>query len=106
MAARVRWSRQAVADLEEIAQYIAEDAPGAARHFVRRVREASRSLRRFPGRGRRVPELQPSELRELLLADYRLIYRIDSEAVEIVTLVHGARDLSRLWERQPPRETP
>lgn len=40
------------------------------------------------------------DLRELLHGDYRLIYRIEPEAVLILTIAHGARDLEALWERR------
>ena len=100
MARRVRWTRTAADDLEEIADYIAEDAPGAAARFVHKLRSAARSLNEMPERGRRVPVLEPLELRELILGNYRLIYRVDPEAVVIVTIVHGARDLAALWERR------
>lgn len=100
MARRVRWTRTAADDLEEIAGYIAEDAPTAARRFVRQLRDAARSLKELPERGRRVPELEPMELRELLHGDYRLVYRIEPEAVLILTIAHGARDLEALWARR------
>jgi toxin ParE1/3/4 len=67
---------------------------------VRRVRDAARSLCELAERGRRVPELEPTELRELLLGNYRLIYRIEQAAVSIVAFVHGARDLAALWQRE------
>ncbi len=54
----------------------------------------------MPGRGHRVPELEPMDLRELLLGSYRLIYRIDPDVVSIAAIVHGARDLASLWERE------
>lgn len=100
MARRVKWTPTAVDELEEIAAYIAEDARMAARRFARGVRDAARSLAELPERGRAVPELHPLPLRELLLGNYRLIYKVEPERVVIVALVHGARDLAALWERR------
>jgi toxin ParE1/3/4 len=100
VARRVAWTTTAAEDLEEIAAYIAEDSPSAASRFVRRTRDAARSLVRLPERGRRVPEAEELDVRELLLGDYRLIYRVESSAISIVTIAHGARDLAALWERR------
>jgi hypothetical protein len=45
-------------------------------------------------------ELGDPEVRELILASYRLLYEIRAEAVYILGLIHGARDLATLWERE------
>lgn len=101
MAGRVRWARRASEDLIEIAEHIEGDAPEAAVRFVRRLLEAARSLEDLPRRGRRVTDLEPSGLRQILVEDYRLLYRIDDEGVvSIVAVVHGSRDLPTLWERE------
>ncbi|MCB1036720.1 MAG: type II toxin-antitoxin system RelE/ParE family toxin [Acidobacteria bacterium] len=100
MARRIRWTLTAANDLEEIAEYISESAPLAARRFVRHLRDSAHSLKALPERGRRVPELQPSDLRELLIGDYRLIYQVEAHAVLILTIAHGARDLEALWRRR------
>jgi addiction module RelE/StbE family toxin len=100
LARRLRWTRTAVDDLEEIAAFIAEDAPGAAARLVRRIRDAVRSLSDLAERGRRVAELPAIDVRELIVGSYRLVYRIEPEAVVVLTIVHGARDLAALWERR------
>lgn len=52
--------------------------------------------------GRPVPEAERKNVRELLVQPYRIIYAIQSTTIHIVTVVHGARDLSRMqpapWE--------
>jgi plasmid stabilization system protein ParE len=45
-----------------------------------------------------VPEAQDENIRELLYQNYRIIYRIMGERIEILTIVHGSRDLTA---RQP-----
>lgn len=51
----------------------------------------------MPERGRLVPELDQSELRELVIQKYRLIYRVKGDVVELIAFVHGARDFNRLF---------
>lgn len=96
---QVKWTQLAWTDLESIAEYIARDSKNYASAFVREVREASRSLRKFPERGRIVPELNDTSIRELLIGSYRLIYKIENENVFIIAFVHGARDLPALWKK-------
>ncbi len=43
--------------------------------------------------GRKVPELDDPNIRELILRNYRLIYRIFGDKVQIVRLFHGSRIL-------------
>jgi len=51
-------------------------------------------LVRFPRLGRVVPEVQDENIRELMHQHYRIIYRIAGERIEILTIVHGSRDLT------------
>ena len=92
--AEVRWAPQAASDLEAIADFIAHDSPHYASLFVMNVLEAAEALRPFPRSGRVVPELSAPEIREILLGDYRIVYRLRREAIEILTVHHGARLLN------------
>ena len=55
MARQVVWSEAAWRDLEQTADYIAEDSPGYAAAFVERIDEKAESLDEFALRGRVVP---------------------------------------------------
>jgi toxin ParE1/3/4 len=87
---RVRWTRRSVKALDAIAEYIAQDRPQAALRMVVRIEEAVASLARYPelGRSGRVPGT-----RELIVAGtpYIVAYRIDKSSVEILTVLHSAR---------------
>ncbi len=95
MAREVIWSLEALSDLETIADYIAKDSPFYASSFVRELKEISRSLATLSERGRIVPEFDQSDIREIFVKKYRLIYQIKISQIKILTLVHGARDFSR-----------
>lgn len=47
----------------------------------------------LPLAGRRVPEYQRDELREMIKRGYRVVYRVGEEQVEIVTVRDGHRRL-------------
>jgi plasmid stabilization system protein ParE len=92
------WTEPAWRDLEQSADYIAQDSPAYAEAFVHRMRRAAESLQDMPRLGRVVPELGHESTRELLVDNYRLIYEVRADALYIVRLIHGARDLARLLE--------
>ena len=93
MAHRVVWSPRAVADIEAIASYIEQDSPAYARSVVRRIVGSVRNLEEFPQSGRRVPEFDDEEIREVLAYSYRVIYRFRGEEVMVAAVVHGKRSL-------------
>ena len=100
---RVEWTDPAVADLTAIRDYIARDSEHYATQFVGRIIEAVERLPLFPEMGRRVPESRIKDrVREILFQNYRIIYRVASERIQIITVLHGARDLRRMkpkpWE--------
>lgn len=96
--AEVRWTPQAANDLEAIADFIAQDSPHYASLFVMDVLAAVVRVADFPRSGRIVPETDEPALRETILGNYRVIYRLTGELVEILTIYHGARllDPSRI----------
>jgi toxin ParE1/3/4 len=94
--ARVIWSPEALDDLDETCRSIARDSPARAEAFARRIRTAVEQLATFPRSGRIVPELQIELLRELIVGNYRVIYRYSETEVEIATILHAARPLTDL----------
>ena len=92
---RVVWSDAALRALEEAATYVAADAPDAARRLVERVLTAADSLQLLATRGRTVPELSKPGVRELLVRPFRLIYQVQGAEVQILALLHQARDFDR-----------
>ena len=104
MARSVDWTNRAWSDLEQAADYIAQDSPNYAATLLAQARDAARSLDRFAERGRIVPELRDAAIREVFVGSYRLVYRILQNRVEVLALVHGARDLAALWQGEKPDE--
>lgn len=93
---RVHWTPEAKAQLKQIEAYIAQDSPNVARRTITRLARRCGQLHEAPYSGRRVPELNRGDLRELLERPYRIIYRIkpDTDQIDIVTLWHYRRVLS------------
>ena len=79
--------------MNEIIDYIAQDSLEYALSFYEQVNEKIENLTQFPKMGRRVPELDDPNIRELILSNYRLIYSILGKKTQIVRLLHGSRIL-------------
>jgi toxin ParE1/3/4 len=65
--------------------------------------KGQKSLVSLADRGRVVPELGDSTLRELFVFKYRLLYRIRDDRVVIVAFLHGARDFAK-WRHEQERD--
>jgi toxin ParE1/3/4 len=93
VAYRIAWSQRAVADVEAIAAYIGADSTFYASAVVRRIIALTRSLASFPLAGRKVPEFDDENIRELIAYSYRIIYAVESDQVTITAVIHGKRML-------------
>ena len=100
MARRVRWTTPAWHDLAEAADHIARDSKYYAAAFVLETRDAARSLSTLAERGREVPELEDSTIRELFIQSYRLIYQVLSTEVRILAIIHQSRGPSAVERRR------
>ena len=98
--AEIRWSLAAERDIREIEEFIAREAPLRAIAFVDRLVLSTEKLETTPLLGRMVPEFQQPELRELIFHGYRVVYLHQPREVTILRVVHGARDLASLVERE------
>jgi|HubBroStandDraft_5_1064220.scaffolds.fasta_scaffold208023_2 toxin ParE1/3/4 len=90
---------KAAADLAEIWAYIAEDSPRQADAFVARINEEFRLLARQPRMGRERPELLDG-LRSFPVGKYVIFYVPRSRGIEVVRVLHGARDLKLFFEQE------
>ena len=94
--AKLSWSPKATVDLEESCEYISRDSEHYAKLFAQKIVALVETIAEFPMAGRIVPEYQRDNLRERIFQNYRIVYRVKPEVVEIVAIVHGARLLLEL----------
>jgi addiction module RelE/StbE family toxin len=90
----VIWSTPAKDDLKNIFEYISQDSTYYAKRVIRNIIEKSTELEHFPERGRVIPEIKGSNIREVFIYSYRLMYEIDPENIYILGVIHGKRDFS------------
>ncbi|HEV7409450.1 MAG TPA: type II toxin-antitoxin system RelE/ParE family toxin [Bradyrhizobium sp.] len=83
-------------DLETIAQYIARDSVTTALSFVHELREKCLALAEAPRGYPLVPRYEHLGIRRRPFGNYLIFYRISTAAIEVVHILHGARDYEPL----------
>jgi plasmid stabilization system protein ParE len=94
----VTWAQEAADNLADIEAFIARDSPERAVRFIDAlIDHAEANLADNPRSGRAVPEIGNADIRELVYRGYRVVYRLNGERIEILTVFEGHR-LLRLQE--------
>jgi plasmid stabilization system protein ParE len=102
----LRWTERAVEELAEIRAFIAQDKPVTADRWIARLRGRARKAAQAPRSGRRVPDLDRDDVREVVLRGYRIVYRLRQDAIDVLTVFDGHRVLRLdLDESQPGRDS-
>ena len=83
------------ADLLDIWNYVADDSPAKADRLLDSIDKRCQTLSRFPKMGRVRNELGPS-LRSFPVGNYVIFYREVSKGIEIIRVLHGARDIEAI----------
>lgn len=90
---KVLLTRHAQNDLAEIHDYISVDSPENADDFISKVEEKILALTTMPERAPLILEntVLGTRYRHLVHGKYRIIFRIQGNAVIILRVIHGAR---------------
>lgn len=81
-------------DLTEIAEFIAQDSPQAAGRVLAGIRRCCQKLAATPGLGRYRPEIG-RDVQCFPTGNYLVFYRRRGEALEVLAVIHGARDVAQ-----------
>ena len=95
--ATIEYARAARDDLYSIREDLESKNLAAARHYADLFDKAFDLLERLPRAGRERPDLGRPGLRSIPVSQYIVVYRVKGTVVRIVRVVHGARDLPRLF---------
>ncbi|MCH8537919.1 MAG: type II toxin-antitoxin system RelE/ParE family toxin [Alkalimonas sp.] len=93
--AEIVWTEPALADLNDIAEYIALENEVAARQLVQTLFSKVERLANFPDSGRVLPELEHLNYREVVVKPCRVFYKQDGDKVYILSVMRSERDLRR-----------
>lgn len=90
---KVHWTDTAQGHLDGIYAYIARDSSTYAQRMVDRLTRRSQQIAAFPLSGRKVPEYEMDQIREVIEGPYRIIYHIRPDQIDVLAVIHGARDV-------------
>lgn len=97
--AEVVWTKNALADLDDIGEYIAKDSLKYAKLTVAKLFESPDILERNPRAGKKVPELNNESIRHLIRGSYRIIYHLVSDNyIEILTVHRSSRLVGNTYD--------
>ncbi len=95
---RIHWTETAQEHLDGIYAYIAQDSPKYALRMVDRLTRRSQQIADVPLSGRCVPEYDMDQIREVIEWPFRIIYHIKPDQVDVIAVIHGARNVLRAGE--------
>ncbi|MBB4374908.1 addiction module RelE/StbE family toxin [Bradyrhizobium sp. cir1] len=87
---------EAEADLEDIASYIVEQSPRSALTLIRGLREKCETLTDAPRAYPLVPRYEHRGIRRRPFGNYLIFYRVGHDVIEVIHILHGARDYEPL----------
>ena len=105
MAWEIKWTNDALSDVDAIARFIALDSTRYAEVMTERFFASVEDLAAFPGMGRQLPEIDHPDYRDWIVGAYRIVYRLDRDVNQLVVVgvVHGARQLLKAMQDRLPK---
>ena len=88
---KVVWTDTASAHLAAIHEFISRDSETYAQRVVDRLTRRSEQIAEFPLSGRKVPEVDLPQIREIVEGPYRVIYYIKPDQIDVLAVIHGAQ---------------
>jgi len=83
---KIIWSPLSFDRLESIYDFVSTEDQIAAKNLTNRIFKRVESLSNYPERGRKVPEINRAEIREVFESEYRIIYKIEPKKIIILTI--------------------
>jgi toxin ParE1/3/4 len=91
---KVEWAEEALNQLIAIRDYLQLTSPKYAESLLERIFIRAEKLNDNPQIGAEVPEYGQSAIREVYEHPYRIVYRIDSQLIQILAVIHSARRMT------------
>lgn len=85
---KIQWSPLSIDRISEISEYIAQDSPNAAERWVHSIFDRVEQIKDFSESGQPVPETNRKDIQQLIILNYRIIYRVESKMISILTVRH------------------
>ena len=92
---KIKWTKESLLNIQEIEDYISHDNPTAAIKFTDKLISLVDNLLLFPEKGRIVPELSFEQIREIIYNNYRIVYLVKKNSIEILTVFESHKLLDK-----------
>lgn len=99
-ARAIRLSPSARNELDDIWDHVAEQSVERADELIDRLLERCKRLCTTPGLGRAIPHPR-YHARLYPVRSYVIVYVVEPEAIWVVHITHGSRDLERVFRDKP-----
>jgi plasmid stabilization system protein ParE len=96
---KVSWTHKGMQRLKQLHDYISYDQPDNALNYVDKITRRVDLLAMQPRSGKVVEKYRRDDIREIYEGDYRIIYRILVERIDILTVRHNSRLLPNQLHR-------
>jgi toxin ParE1/3/4 len=100
---RIVWAETAIIDLEDIIEYISADSINIAIEKYTLIRNATNELKKYPEKGRIIPELEKNNIRkyrEIIVKPWRIMYKREQKIVYIMAIIDGRRNIEDILMRR------
>lgn len=88
---KIVWTQKSENKLNNIFDYIASDSTLYAYRTINKIIDVTETISENPKIGRKVPEFNRTDIREMFVYFYRVIYQLRDEDIHILSVIHGAR---------------
>lgn len=92
---KIIWSERALNDIVDIADFIARDSKKYATLTTKNIVYKCEDLKNFPRKGKKIEEFKNESIREIIVGNYRVIYNVEFNDINILTIHHSARSLAK-----------
>ena len=92
---KIEWSKISNYDILQIYSYIYQDSVYYAIKTINGIADFVIHLETFPYMGRKIPEYNQEDKRELIYKSYRIMYKVETNKIIIHRIWHSARNLPR-----------
>lgn len=89
-------TRKAVAELEQILDYLAERSPQAAKKVIDQIFAAMERVSRTPSLGHARPDLTDRPVLFHGVYSYLIVYDPNAKPIRVLHVIHGMRDIERI----------
>ena len=89
---QIEYEQEAREDITNIREYISRNSIYYANKTVKEIIEKIKYLSMFPYMGRKIPEYNNTNLREIIYKSYRILYKVNFN-IYVLNIFHHSRDI-------------